>query len=53
MGSAVVDVFGLELGSDTGPARRETIEKAVLEVVPRPAPKKPDEPSTPGGDQVS
>ncbi|WP_269814832.1 MULTISPECIES: [protein-PII] uridylyltransferase [Nocardia] len=53
MGSAVVDVFGLELGSDTGPARREAIEKAVLEVVPRPAPKKPDDPSTPGGDQVS
>ncbi|MET7767608.1 [protein-PII] uridylyltransferase [Nocardia sp. NPDC005366] len=53
MGSAVVDAFCLDLGSDVGPARREAIEKAVLEVVPRPAPKKPDDPATPGADQVS
>nr|WP_239476675.1 [protein-PII] uridylyltransferase [Nocardia arizonensis] len=53
MGSAVVDVFGLDLGASDGPARREAIEKAVLEVVPRPAPKKPEETTTPGGDQVS
>ncbi|WP_238846792.1 [protein-PII] uridylyltransferase [Nocardia arthritidis] len=42
MGAAVVDVFCLELGADDGPERRETIEKAILDVVPRPAPKKPE-----------
>ncbi|WP_225729786.1 MULTISPECIES: [protein-PII] uridylyltransferase [unclassified Nocardia] len=42
MGAAVVDVFCLELGADDGPQRRETIEKAILDVVPRPAPKKPE-----------
>ncbi|MEV0245952.1 [protein-PII] uridylyltransferase [Nocardia sp. NPDC050712] len=43
MGSSVVDAFCLDLGADDGPARREAIEKAVMEVVPRPAPKKPEE----------
>ncbi|WP_309234479.1 [protein-PII] uridylyltransferase [Nocardia sp. XZ_19_385] len=43
MGSAVVDAFCLDLGSEDGPGRRETIEMAVMEVVPRPAPKKPEE----------
>ncbi|MGW0247067.1 [protein-PII] uridylyltransferase [Nocardia goodfellowii] len=43
MGSAVVDSFCLDLGSDDSPGRRETVEKAVMEVVPRPAPKKPEE----------
>ncbi|MFR9751948.1 [protein-PII] uridylyltransferase [Nocardia sp. 004] len=42
MGSAVVDSFCLELGAEDGPVRRETIEKAVLAVVPRPAPKPPE-----------
>ncbi|MET8873962.1 [protein-PII] uridylyltransferase [Nocardia sp. NPDC004604] len=41
MGSAVVDAFGLDLVEDT-PQRRETIEKAILAVVPRPAPKLPE-----------
>ncbi|MGW4767546.1 [protein-PII] uridylyltransferase [Nocardia sp. NPDC004278] len=41
MGSAVVDAFGLDLVEDT-PQRRETIEKAILAVVPRPAPKPPE-----------
>ncbi|TQM31407.1 [protein-PII] uridylyltransferase [Nocardia bhagyanarayanae] len=39
MGSAVVDSFCLELGAEDGPQRRDAIEKAVLDVVPRPAPK--------------
>ncbi|MET8774836.1 [protein-PII] uridylyltransferase [Nocardia sp. NPDC004654] len=39
MGSAVVDAFCLELGAEDGPQRRDAIEKAVLDVVPRPAPK--------------
>ncbi|WP_156095124.1 [protein-PII] uridylyltransferase [Nocardia lijiangensis] len=39
MGSAVVDAFCLELGADDGVQRRAAIEKAVLDVVPRPAPK--------------
>ncbi|WP_425296323.1 [protein-PII] uridylyltransferase [Nocardia asiatica] len=43
MGSAVVDSFCLELGSEDGPARREAIEKALLAVVPRTAPKPPEE----------
>ncbi|MFC9898268.1 [protein-PII] uridylyltransferase [Nocardia sp. NPDC127579] len=42
MGSAVVDAFCLDLGADDGAARRAAIEKAVLEVVPRPAPKRPE-----------
>ncbi|MFI9510008.1 [protein-PII] uridylyltransferase [Nocardia sp. NPDC052566] len=45
MGSAVVDAFCLELGADDGPERREAVEKAILDVVPRPAPKKPDDAS--------
>ncbi len=53
MGSAVVDVFGLELGADDGPERRAAIEKAVLDVVPRPAPKKPEDAGSPGVDPVS
>ncbi|WP_433710767.1 [protein-PII] uridylyltransferase [Nocardia sp. CA-084685] len=48
MGSAVVDAFGLDLGVDI-PERRETIEKAVLGVVPRPAPKPPEGVGPPGG----
>ncbi|MGK8512112.1 [protein-PII] uridylyltransferase [Nocardia asiatica] len=43
MGSAVVDSFCLELGSEDGPTRREAIEKALLAVVPRTAPKPPEE----------
>lgn len=43
MGSAVVDSFCLDLGPEDGPARRETIEKALLAVVPRTAPKPPPE----------
>ncbi|MBF6202945.1 [protein-PII] uridylyltransferase [Streptomyces gardneri] len=43
MGSAVVDSFCLELGAEDGPARREAIEKAILAVVPRTAPKPPVE----------
>ncbi|MGQ4597492.1 [protein-PII] uridylyltransferase [Nocardia sp. R6R-6] len=39
MGSAVVDSFCLDLGPEDSPARREAIEKAILTVVPRPAPK--------------
>ncbi|MGO4617088.1 [protein-PII] uridylyltransferase [Nocardia sp. 2YAB30] len=42
MGSAVVDIFCLDMGTDDGPVRRETIEKAILAVVPRSAPKKPE-----------
>ncbi|MFI6773886.1 [protein-PII] uridylyltransferase [Nocardia sp. NPDC050412] len=52
MGSAVVDAFGLDLGVDI-PERRETIEKAVLAVVPRPAPKPPEGVGPPGTSQVS
>ncbi|WP_459550305.1 [protein-PII] uridylyltransferase [Nocardia sp. X0981] len=44
MGSFVVDVFCVELGADTGPARRAAIETAVLAVVPRPAPPRPPDP---------
>lgn len=47
MGSAVVDAFSLDLGVDI-PERRETIEKAVLAVVPRPAPKPPEGVGPPG-----
>ncbi|WP_063050666.1 [protein-PII] uridylyltransferase [Nocardia arthritidis] len=43
MGSAVVDSFCLDLGSEDGPARREAIEKALLAVVPKTAPKPPEE----------
>lgn len=43
MGSAVIDSFCLELGAEAGPARREAIEKAILAVVPRTAPKPPVE----------
>jgi [protein-PII] uridylyltransferase len=42
MGSAVVDSFCLDLGSEDGPARREAIEKALLAVVPKTAPKPPE-----------
>jgi [protein-PII] uridylyltransferase len=42
MGSAVVDSFCLDLGSEDGPARREAIEKALLAVVPKTAPKSPE-----------
>ncbi|MFI6363813.1 [protein-PII] uridylyltransferase [Nocardia sp. NPDC050630] len=52
MGSAVVDAFGLDLGVDI-PERRETIEKAVLGVVPRPAPKPPEGVGPPGDNSVS
>ncbi|MFI6956344.1 [protein-PII] uridylyltransferase [Nocardia sp. NPDC050408] len=52
MGSAVVDAFGLDLGVDI-PERRETIEKAVLAVVPRPAPKPPEGVGPPGTSSVS
>ncbi|MBF6481585.1 ACT domain-containing protein, partial [Nocardia cyriacigeorgica] len=41
MGTAVVDAFCLDLGADSGPARRARIDEAILAVVPRPAPKKP------------
>ncbi|MEV6058481.1 [protein-PII] uridylyltransferase [Nocardia asteroides] len=41
MGSAVVDAFCLELGDADGPALRDRIEKAVLDVVPQPAPPPP------------
>uniref|UniRef100_UPI001F239DE1 [protein-PII] uridylyltransferase n=1 Tax=Nocardia caishijiensis TaxID=184756 RepID=UPI001F239DE1 len=41
MGTAVVDAFCLELGDADSPALRERIEKAVLDVVPRPAPPPP------------
>lgn len=47
MGSAVVDAFSLDLGVDI-PERRETVEKAVLAVVPRPAPKPPEGVGPPG-----
>lgn len=40
MGSAVVDSFCLDLGGNTGPARRTAIEQAILNVVPRPAPRR-------------
>lgn len=52
MGSAVVDAFGLDLGVDI-PERREIIEKAVLGVVPRPAPKPPDGVGSPGTNAIS
>ncbi|WP_432279932.1 [protein-PII] uridylyltransferase [Nocardia cyriacigeorgica] len=42
MGSAVVDAFCLDLGTDSGPQRRARIEAAIMAVVPRPAPKKPE-----------
>jgi [protein-PII] uridylyltransferase len=42
MGSAVVDSFCLDLGSEDGPARRKAIEKALLAVVPKTAPKPPE-----------
>ncbi|MFD3743267.1 [protein-PII] uridylyltransferase [Nocardia sp. NPDC058633] len=41
MGSAVVDAFCLDLGDADSPALRHRIEKAVLDVVPRPAPAPP------------
>ena len=41
MGSAVVDAFCLDLGDADSPALRDRIEKAVLEVVPQPAPAPP------------
>ncbi|WP_433759879.1 [protein-PII] uridylyltransferase [Nocardia sp. CA-135398] len=47
MGSAVVDAFSLDLGVDI-PERRENVEKAVLAVVPRPAPKPPEGVGPPG-----
>lgn len=47
MGSAVVDAFGLDLVEDT-PERRTTVEKAILAVVPRPAPKPPEGVGAPG-----
>ncbi|MGW4632746.1 [protein-PII] uridylyltransferase [Nocardia sp. NPDC004415] len=43
MGSAVVDAFCLELGAADTPQLRAGIEKAVLEVVPHPAPPPPPE----------
>ncbi|WP_040797450.1 [protein-PII] uridylyltransferase [Nocardia higoensis] len=43
MGSAVVDSFCLDMGPTDDPQRREAVEKAVLQVVPRPAPKPPEE----------
>ncbi|MFQ6328115.1 [protein-PII] uridylyltransferase [Nocardia sp. CWNU-33] len=48
MGSAVVDAFCLDLGPDDGPGRREAIEKAIMGVVPRPAPKPPEGVGPPG-----
>lgn len=48
MGTAVVDAFCLELGDADSPALRERIEKAVLDVVPRPAP--PQQPAEIGSD---
>ncbi|MGY0500720.1 [protein-PII] uridylyltransferase [Nocardia sp. FBN12] len=41
MGSAVVDAFCLDLGDTDSPAVRDRIEKAVLDVIPRPAPAPP------------
>ncbi|WP_228784187.1 [protein-PII] uridylyltransferase [Nocardia cyriacigeorgica] len=41
MGTAVVDAFCLDLGTDSGPGRRAQLEEAIMAVVPRPAPKKP------------
>ncbi|WP_036527523.1 [protein-PII] uridylyltransferase [Nocardia sp. CNY236] len=38
-GAAVVDRFGLDVGAEDGPARREAIADALLAVVPGPAPK--------------
>ncbi|WP_040791441.1 [protein-PII] uridylyltransferase [Nocardia paucivorans] len=40
MGSAVVDSFCIDLGGNTGRARRTAIEQAILKVVPRPAPRR-------------
>ncbi|MFD0364512.1 [protein-PII] uridylyltransferase [Nocardia sp. GCM10030253] len=48
MGSAVVDAFCLDLGAEDGPGRREAIEKAIMGVVPRPAPKPPEGVGPPG-----
>ncbi|MEV6429580.1 [protein-PII] uridylyltransferase [Nocardia sp. NPDC051463] len=48
MGSAVVDAFCLDLGPDDGPGRREAMEKAIMGVVPRPAPKLPEGVGPPG-----
>ncbi|WUB99983.1 [protein-PII] uridylyltransferase [Nocardia sp. NBC_00565] len=53
MGSAVVDAFSLHLGDDDDPERRETIEKAILAVVPRPAPKPPEGAGPPGSGTAS
>lgn len=41
MGSSVVDSFCLDLGDADSPALRDRIEKAVLDVVPHPAPPPP------------
>ncbi|MFE7719355.1 [protein-PII] uridylyltransferase [Nocardia rhizosphaerihabitans] len=41
MGSAVVDAFCLDLGDADSPQLRDRIEKAVLDVVPHPAPAPP------------
>jgi [protein-PII] uridylyltransferase len=41
MGSAVVDAFCLDLGDADSAQLRARIEKAVLDVVPRPAPTPP------------
>ncbi|MFD6395521.1 [protein-PII] uridylyltransferase [Nocardia sp. NPDC060249] len=49
MGSAVVDAFCLELGDADSPALRDRIEKAVLDVVPRPAPAPPPTETTEAG----
>ncbi|MFD3591361.1 [protein-PII] uridylyltransferase [Nocardia sp. NPDC058640] len=49
MGSAVVDAFCLDLGDADSPVLRERIEKAVLGVVPKPAPAPPPT-ETPAGD---
>src|SRR5690606_5019267 len=43
MGASVVDSFCLDMGDTDDPQRREAVEKAVLQVVPRPAPKPPEE----------
>jgi [protein-PII] uridylyltransferase len=53
MGSAVVDAFCLDLGTDDGPVRREAIEKAIMDVVPRPAPKPKEGVGPPGSGTVS
>ncbi|MBF6214343.1 [protein-PII] uridylyltransferase [Nocardia puris] len=53
MGAAVVDSFCLDLGADDGPQRREAIEKAVLDVVPHPAPKRPEDADAAVSDSAS